>query len=119
MTTVSKRVSEVEDMDQTRKLTPYAAKEYADQKKKALQHLAVEQRPVLRQLHMPCRHLIRVLAFLDLRDRIIDCFHPMFLFENYKKAVAEVSYKLPLFDRAVPNRAVLAPPGQTTLKAHC
>ncbi|KDO34043.1 hypothetical protein SPRG_01317 [Saprolegnia parasitica CBS 223.65] len=27
MTTVSKRVSEVEDMDQTRKLTPYAAKD--------------------------------------------------------------------------------------------
>ena len=61
------------------------------------------------QMQMPCCHLIRVLAFINRRERIIDCFHPMYLFKNYKDTVANVSYKLPLFDEAISHRTVLAP----------
>ncbi|OQR84337.1 hypothetical protein ACHHYP_13518 [Achlya hypogyna] len=136
MTTASARVAEVQAMTATdRKLTPFAAAEYKKQRgmigdyrysheKDKVYTVHRVGRPLIAkrvcldalsctcsyrdQMHMPCRHLICVLVNED-RKRLIQCFHPMFLFENYKAAVSGVSYRIPLFDHAIPDPKVLPP----------
>ncbi|OQR85441.1 hypothetical protein ACHHYP_11821 [Achlya hypogyna] len=127
MDSAATRANEVALMDKNRVLTPYAAAEFAKQKAEATNYVVkmatrdeylVNRNgyPLMKkrvhvegltctcsyrdQMQMPCRHLIRVLVHVGRRDRLLQCFHSMFHFQNYSKAVNNLAFRLPLLDNA-------------------
>ncbi|EQC39422.1 hypothetical protein SDRG_03625 [Saprolegnia diclina VS20] len=61
------------------------------------------------QTQMPCKHLVRALGHVDTLHRIAECFNEMYKFENYKRAVEAVSYRLPLYADRKPEGSILPP----------
>ncbi|KDO15748.1 hypothetical protein SPRG_22045, partial [Saprolegnia parasitica CBS 223.65] len=66
------------------------------------------------QMHLPCRHLIRALKHVGKLDTVEMCIHPMYKFENYKRAVDAVAYRLPIFGHRCPEPSVTVLPPLVT-----